>query len=171
MILSQHVNTASGNSHKFVLNKNNKRTFNWVVQDFELPGIGITRARYTQSPKIENTEFAGTAVTYDDLQVTFLLDENLESYIEIYTWMMDLMAPDRHQSTSLANEESTASVHIMTNQLAHMGLVFNFHRLWPTNLGGIQFVTTNDGEPAVLTCTVTFKYTKFDIELDANRVI
>ena len=37
-------------------------------------------------------------ITYDDLTITFIVDENLENYIEMHTWLTGIGFPkDRKQ--------------------------------------------------------------------------
>ena len=164
-------NTASANNHKFVLNKDGTKTFTWSVQNFSLPDIALSQANANSSPKVGSWRIVGTGVLYDDLEITFILDENFESYIELYKWMMNLVRPYGAQNTKVLAEESTASLHLMTNQLSPMGIIFNFHRLYPVRLGGITFDTTNEGEPGILKCSATFSYDTFDIELGADKTI
>ena len=163
-------NTISTNNHKFMLNKNGTRVFNWQIQDFSIPNLQITRARATSSPKVANWDLPGTGLMFDDLEVTFLLDENIESWIEIYRWIKELVEPYGHQKERIIPTESTISIHLMNNNRSSTGKIFNFHRVWPVFLGGIKFSTTNE-EPDELSCTVTFKYDTFDLELDAGKSI
>lgn len=160
-------NTMSTNNHKFVLNKSDAKTFNWQVQAFVLPDIELASAKATSSPKVGSWSIAGTAMYFNELEVTFLLDENLEAWIEIYKWMKELVRPYGNQTQEIIPTESTISIHLMNNNRSSLGKVFNFYRVWPVRLGGIDFSTMNES-PEELSCTVAFKFDTYDLSIDAG---
>lgn len=164
-------NTMSGTNFRFVLHKQNTKTFNWMIQDTKLPDINITTARATSSPKVATHEIAGTGIGFERLTVRFLMDENIEAWQEIYVWIKELVEGYGPQPTNLYNEaESTASIHLTSNQHATLGKVFTFNRLYPVRLGGIELSTTPT-DPFVLSCEVTFAYDTYDLEIDAAKKI
>ena len=164
-------NTFSSTNHKFVLHKGDHKIFNWNVQTFVLPDISISTAKATSSPKVGSWEIAGTAVNYDRLVVRFLLDENLEAWQEIYTWLKELVNGYQNQPTNLYGQaESTAAIHITTNNHSSLGKVFTFRRLFPVRLGGIEFDATVT-DPGILSCEVTFQYDVYDLEIQAGVTI
>ena len=58
---------------------------NFTVQGANLPGVSI--GRIDQPNPIKNAPLQGDRMFFGDLTVTFLVDENLENYREIFTWM------------------------------------------------------------------------------------
>ena len=165
------TNTFSSTNHKFVLHKADQKIFNWNVQIFALPDISISTAKATSSPKNASWEIAGTGISYDKLVVRFLLDENLEAWQEIYTWLKEIVDPYKNQPTNLYGQaESTAAIHITTNNHSSLGKVFTFHRLFPVRLGGIEFDATVS-DPGILSCEVTFAYDVYDLEIGAGVTI
>jgi hypothetical protein len=164
-------NTMSSTNHKFVLHKANTKIFNWQVQKFDVPDINISTAKATSSPKVGSWEIAGTAISYDRLVVQFLLDEDLEAWIEIKEWIKEIVAPYDNQPTNLYGQaESTAAIHIMTNNHSPTGKVFTFNRLYPVRLKGPSYdVTVTD--PTPLTCEVVFAYDTFDLEIAVGSAI
>lgn len=164
-------NTLSSTNHKFVLHKQNTKIFNWQVQKFDVPTISISEAKTTSSPKIDSWRIAGTALKYDTLRVQFVLDENLEAWIEIYRWIKEICDGYGPQPTELYGQaESTAAIHVMTNNHSPTGMVYTFKRLWPIALTGPQYdVTSSDPDQQVV--TVEFRYDTFDFELAAAENI
>lgn len=164
-------NTLSSTNHKFVLHKANTKIFNWQVQKFDVPDINISTAKATSSPKVGSWNIAGTAINYDMLRVQFLLDENLEAWAEIKEWIKEIVDPYGNQPTNLYNQaESTAAIHIMTNNHSPTGKVFTFHRLYPVRLRGPSYdVTVSD--PTPLTCVVDFMYDTYDLEIAVDNTI
>lgn len=164
-------NTMSATNHKFVLHKADTKVFNWNCQVYTLPDISISTAKATSSPKIGSFELAGTALIFEKLTVRFLMDENIEAWQEIYKWIKELVDGYAPQPTNLYGvAESTASIHVLTNNHSTLGKVFTFHRLFPVRLGGIELDTTVTG-PHVVACDVTFMYDRYDLEIDAGVII
>lgn len=164
-------NTLSSTNHKFVLHKQNTKIFNWQVQKFDVPDISISVAKATSSPKIDSWRIAGTGLVYDRLTVRFVLDENLEAWVEIYKWLKEIVDGYGPQPTELYGQaESTAAIHVMTNNHSPTGMVYTFRRLFPVRLGGPQYdVTSTDPDQQVI--EVEFAYDVFDFELAAAEII
>lgn len=164
-------NTMSGTNFKFVLHKTDTKIFNWLVQNPSLPGINITRAKTTSNPLVGSWEIAGTGMNFEPLVVRFLMDENIEAWREIYAWLKELVKPYGKMPTNLVGQaESTASIHITTNNHSSLGKVFTFHRLFPVQLGGIEFDSTSV-DSNILACEVTFLYDTYDLEVDAGQIL
>lgn len=164
-------NSLSSTNHKFVLHKPNTKIFNWQVQKFDVPDISISTANATSSPKVAGFQLAGTGMKFDRLRVQFVLDENLETWIEIYRWLKEIVEPYGNQPTNLYNQaESTAAIHIMTNNHSPTGKVFTFRRLFPVRLKGPEYdVTVTDSTPLI--CEVEFAYDTFDLEIASGATI
>jgi len=59
-----------------------------------LPGISIGTATYPTP--LKDLPYPGEKVTYQDLQMTFMVDENLANYQEIHGWIVGLGFPKDH---------------------------------------------------------------------------
>lgn len=164
-------NTMSGTNFKFVLHKSDTKIYNWMVQAPTLPDISISTAKATSSPKVASWELAGTGMAYERLTVRFLMDENLEAWQEIYQWLKEIVDPYNPQPTELLNQaESTASIHVLTNNHSPSGKVFTFRRLFPVRLGGIEYDSTSH-DSNIVSCVATFAYDVYDLEIGAGKII
>ena len=66
----------------------------------ELPGISLGES--TQETRFKDIPIPGDKLTYEDLTMSFMVDENLENYREIHGWLTGIGFPkDRQQYTSL----------------------------------------------------------------------
>ncbi len=66
-----------------------------------IPGINIDVV--TQPTALKNIERPGDKLSYEDLTISFIVDENLENYREIHGWLTGLGYPeDRSQARNLA---------------------------------------------------------------------
>lgn len=165
-----NLNPASGLQFKFVIRK--IPNVNFTVQSVNIPSLNL--AAVMQPTPLQNLPLPGTTLSYDNLNLTFILDEKFANYFELFTWINGLGFPkDFHQYASLKNEMrdvsskfggiwSDAILHVLTNE-SNPILNFIFRDAFPVSLGPIQF-DTRDGGPAWITCAASFKYALTDFE-------
>ena len=155
---------------KFILAFNRLPTVQYFCQSVNLPGatLGFTEL---STPLLE-VPIAGTKLSYNEFDVTFIVDENLQSWNELYKWMLAIGSPkgteDRQRLNALQNEFTTtksyysdASLTILTN-LNNPNVKVNFQRMFPISISDIKFNTESSAEE-ILTSTASFRYEFFDI--------
>tara|TARA_Y100001937_G_scaffold94430_1_gene128083 strand:- start:1370 stop:1957 length:588 start_codon:yes stop_codon:yes gene_type:complete len=75
---------------KFQCIKIPKVEFNTV--GCNLPGISLTEL--TQPTRLQQLKIPGNDITFEDLTITFIVDENLETYKDIHNWIAALSQTD-----------------------------------------------------------------------------
>ncbi len=112
-------------------------------------------------------------MSYADLSIDFIVDEDLKNYLELHNWMRALGTPqelkERKEWTNkwaqnTPSEDprfSDATIQVLNNNnQANFDIVFK--SLFPTSLSTLNFdVTMGDNE--FLTATATFQYTLYEI--------
>jgi len=170
--------------NKSILNKNNFKllvdklpTVEYFVQSVNIPGLSFTEVAQGAGVGID-IFFPGDKVSFDNLEVTFLVDEDLENFKEVYDWI-NAIVPIKDPSDFKSFTGSTSTKGILTgvandlNQYSLITLVtntnknipnkyFRFYDCFPTALGGLELKSGESGE--AVTCTVTFRFTYYDIE-------
>ena len=131
-----------------------------------------------QSTYFKDIDTPGDKVTFGDLTIRFLVDENLENYMEIQKWIRGLGYPESGKDiTDLQllgpgdiggkfyneglNVYSDATLQILSNNLVPKFQVF-FKDVFPTALSTITFDAT-DTDIEYFTAEATFKYTIYTI--------
>jgi len=131
----------------------------------------------------------GSKLEYEDLSITFIVDENLENYIEMHTWLTGIGFPaDRKQFSDFRSATSNVAtntrgeskdigdVRASTPELAMysdatMTILTNknnpivecrFADVFPTSLSGLTY-SQNQTDVEYLTATVNFKYQIYEI--------
>lgn len=103
------------------------------------------------------TEFvmqtSGDHIQYDNLELEFLVDENLLNYIKLYRWMRD------NTKRGIEDPQSIC-VHFLGNDKKFQGVEVEFYEAFPIAISALELDT--DGHDTDVTCTVTFAYTAFD---------
>ena len=149
----------SNNKFDFVLKRIPNFTF--LVQSVNLPGLVL------QSSSI-NTPFSavsipGNQITFGSLSLTFMVDEDMQAWYELYDWIVQLGNPKGYNKIgtltgkpgSVTSITSDATLFVKTNS-NNPNFQFNFIDVYPTELGEMSFATTDNQE--FITSTATFNY-------------
>lgn len=145
---------------------------NWTIQEVSLPGV--TLGDSSRNYSTGKASIPGDNLEYNELSVTFVVDESLNNWREIYNWMRGL-APtklgDDNQYTDLKKSDynvvSDGSLIILTNS-SNPNITVSFKDLYPMSISDVSLRIT---DPSIdpLTSTVTFRYSY--MEFDVNKEI
>lgn len=147
------------NGFTFSLDRIPQTTFRVVscdLPEITVPSPESSSGRATQF-------FPGTANEFEPLVVDFLVDEDLKNYREMYRWITQQRYTDK-EFVSTEKEQflvSDGSLLTMTNS-SNPNVTFYFKDMFPISLGGLHFDTRIE-QPSPLTCTVTFRYSYFEM--------
>ncbi len=162
-------NTTKPTNFTFVISKPGIDTAQYQLQSVIIPAV---TAGTVQGPSVKLSEFniIGSTIGYADLVCTFLLDENMDAYLDMYKWIKELIEPEGNNPIPLSQSVADATLYVLTNNLTiHTDFRVHFYRIFPYSISEIPFTTTaTDDTP--LTFNVSFKYRKFDIEQKNKRL-
>ena len=110
----------------------------------------------------------GGGVTFGDLSLRFIVDEDLKNYNSIYSWIRDNGNADQMMRETATSEIYThGQLHIVTSQY-NPAFIVDFKNIFPVSLSGLQFdATMTDVE--YITAEVTFKHQEFSINDKNNK--
>jgi hypothetical protein len=147
-------NFLQNNGFTFILERVPQTVFR--VTECSLPSISVppAPAGYPGASQF----VPGTFTEFSDLTLTFLVDEDLKNYEEIYTWMVkQRFAQNQVPKTDLdVPYVSDGVLTTMTNS-SNPNRAFNFKGMFPIELGSLSF-DTSVSSPEPVRCSVTFKY-------------
>jgi hypothetical protein len=145
-------------------------TVEYFCTAINIPGVSLSVLQ--QTTPLKDIPVPGEKLTYADLTMSFLVDENLSNYQEIHGWLTGLGFPrDNIQFTNLVNAGSDrfpvgatntgstlsdATLLILTNKNNPITEV-RFSDLFPVALSGLQY-NQQLTDINYLTAEVTFKY-------------
>jgi len=153
---------------KFTLSRYPKVSF--FSNTARIPDISLGTA--IESTYLKDIDIPGEKLTYGELNVRFLVDENLENYMAIHNWLTGLGFPESaqefiNQTTNdlgqrdLREQYSDGSLHILNSNYNDIAVV-KFKDLFPVYLTSLEFDAT-ESDISYFTADVTFKYTIYDI--------
>tara|TARA_B100000427_G_scaffold216389_1_gene180746 strand:- start:681 stop:1196 length:516 start_codon:yes stop_codon:yes gene_type:complete len=130
----------------------------FFCQSAGIPEISMS---FAQVPTpYRNIPIAGSGgVDFGDLQVRFIIDEDLVNYTSIHNWIRKFGLSDGRADQK--DQYSRALLHVLSshNNTNH---IVEFTNLFPVSLTGVPFdASITDIE--YLTADVTFKYEKYNI--------
>lgn len=150
---------------------NNFGSSNWIafIQGQEELVMKLTKFQLptvTANPTAigNRTEFilqtSGDHIQYDNLELEFIVDENLLNYIKLYSWMRD-------NAKRGIEEYQSIFVHLVGNDKKFQGIEVEFYEAFPISLSGLELDT--DGRDTDIHCTATFAFTGFDFVGTTDR--
>lgn len=157
--------------NRYVLSFDRLAGMQFFCQSITLPGLNIGTA-IQSTPFIDITR-AGDKLTYDTLTVSFLVDEDLNSWKEIHDWIRGMAFPTKFEEyqnlKTLSRKSNPIHPQYSDAQLVLLGSnqqgIFRFHffDLFPTSLGAITLASTSGPLDNVLVADGTFAFSYFDI--------
>ena len=161
-------NFLSGVGFKFNLTKFPKVDF--FSNSARIPELNLELTR--QPSYLKNIDVPGERLTYGDLTLRFLVDENMENYISVYTWLKGLGFPETTQEYKdlttdkdgqRDNKEAfcDGTLRILNSNYREVAKV-KFTDLFPTSLTSLDFDATNT-DIQFFTAEATFKYTIYNL--------
>ena len=147
--------------NRFIMVINRCPTVSFYIQRANLPSmtLGVSPQSYPGGIEIRRP---GNRYVFEDLQISFPVDENMKNYLEIFNWMKSL-APwsDNVQRTQPTQMTSDATLYVLNSAYNHI-MSYKYYNIFPSFISGLDFdVTDSDLQPVFASATFTFDY--FDI--------
>tara|TARA_Y100000361_G_C10968210_1_gene242490 strand:+ start:21 stop:620 length:600 start_codon:yes stop_codon:yes gene_type:complete len=159
---------------KLVISKIPKVDF--LCQSASIPAISMGTA--VQPTYLKDIPVPGDKCVYDDLTVRFIIDENMENYLSLNSWIVGLGQPEslvqyeqledigpkqriRAGTDPRYIEFSDATLQILnSNFQPNINIVFR--DIFPISVSTLEF-DASQRDYSYFTCEATFKYTLYTI--------
>lgn len=171
--IPNNINPLSPTGFKFSITKLPDVSFfcqEAALPDINLPNISVpTPLSMISQP--------GEIITYGDLIINFLVDEELKNYTAVYNWLVGLGFPEDHEQYTAFNraQQTEASYNVRGGAMDFSDGVlevlgsnnvpvksFRFIDLHPVALGSLPFMSTSV-DVTYLIGQATFRYTYYNI--------
>jgi len=165
----QNRNFLSPIGFKFALGKTPKVDFFCTNTRIPELSLGLTK----QPSYLKDLDIPGEKLTFGDLTLRFLVDENMENYMAIHNWLTglgfpettqdyaDLVKPVTAEPREDLNQFSDGKLHLLNSNFRTQTIV-HFRDLFPISLTSLDFDVTLD-DIQYFTAEVTFKYAVYFI--------
>ena len=157
-------------SSQFLVTLGNFPLAQYFCTTLTLPGVSVGRADIGTS--LANIPMVGDLMTFEDFTMTFMVDETLANYREIFNWLVNIGAPSNHTQfnklsradgvdmTGDRNLYSEIQISILSNKNNPV-VRTTLHDAFPLSLSGLTY-TTQETDAVYLTADVTFAYSYYE---------
>ena len=171
----QNRNFLSPTGFQFSLSKEPKVSF--FCTSARIPELSLQTS--TQVTYLKDIDVPGEKLTYGDLTLRFLVDEDMSNYMAIHNWLTglgfpettqdfkDLTTDDQGLKNQLTEQFSDGSLSIL-NSNYRINTIVKFKDLFPVSLSSLEF-DTSATDIQYFTADATFKYTIYNILDSDNR--
>lgn len=137
----------------------------FYTQRATIPGISATPIRH---PTMFNAIYeTPDELTYNDFDFSFIIDENMNNFLEVFNWMTSITGPknfDQFRKLKESKEGIISDISlIVLNSNKNSSIKVNFKNCFPISLSEITLDTTQS-DVQYPTATVTFQYDYYEIE-------
>lgn len=159
-------------TNKFILTFERLPNIQYFCQSVTVPGISMSEV--PQPTPFVDLYKPGEKAIYDLLNVTFMVDEQMKSWIEVHDWIRAMTFPtnfDEYKNlqnlsrrsgyTSTIPQYSDAKL-VLLSSSNRPTLEFKFYDVFPSTLSTVIMSTTDTPEN-VPTADATFRYSYYDI--------
>ena len=168
--LTTNINFLQSTQFKVIIDRKKFGNLEFFAQSFQHPGATVTSAPLAYK-RIATVGLPGDTLTIDELGFEIIVDENMNSYIEMYNWAKS-QTEDRRGisvdnplyrdiSSSTDTHESDITVLLLTNANKVVKTI-KYIDCVPTSLSSLNFSATV-GEPSQVTFQASFRTEYFII--------
>ena len=130
------------------------------TQSVQLPSVTIDTPVFITPHR--DMVLPGTKATFDPLNLTFLVDDQLNNFREVYNWILKMT----FDKASFKELRSDGVLHILNGDLTSKTSI-KFINMHPTSLSELSFDSTQD-EPDPQVAFITMEYDYYLFEGDSN---
>jgi len=161
--------------NKFTLNFSRIPNVQFFCQAISIPGISTAEVP-VPNPFVD-VYAPGEKAIYDLLNITFIIDEELSSWLEIHDWIRAMTFPkefEEYQQLATLNPYQSSRIPTRLPQYSD-GIVtlysssntpyyrFKFYDCFPTTVSTF-LMNSSDSPETVMTADATFRYNYYDVE-------
>ena len=176
---------ATGTQWRLTFNRLPKTT--WFCTAATVPGIQLGEASYPTP--MTDMMVTGDKLTFETLNITFIVDEELQNYRELWDWLVGIGAPKKHSQwrtildsgdgavrsfgtpdtdsrTKTTFDESNLysdSTLIVYNSKNVAKVNVNFKNMFPTSLSALEY-SQEATDVEYFKATATFRYLYYEFE-------
>lgn len=160
MALTKNINYLTPSNFKLTLDHEHYANTEFFVQSFEHPSVSVAVATNYSSPRAM-LPVAGDKINFSDLSITIFVDEDMNSYHEMFDWLTRIVT----ENNTVDRSENIPTYLDMTLSVLtsknNVGKTIKYKNCILTDLSGLSFEPSNtEGH---ISFTASFKFSEFII--------
>lgn len=162
-VLTNNINYLQPSGFKVTIDHKKYGNVQFFAQSIDHPSVSIDTA--TVPYKRTNLRIAGDKLTFGTLTINAILDEDINTYIEMFDWAKRLVEQNNITQYNVSTDQFTTAVDITVSILSsHNNKVklIRYYDCVPVDIGSINFQSTT-GDVQYITFPITFGFSYFDL--------
>ena len=162
MSLTTNKNFLQPTGFKFIINRRDYSNLEYFAQSVTHPGSTVNPLELPTT-RIASVALAGDKITYSQLTLEVILDEDMQSYKEMQSWL-ERTVNDGHIDESINGKTATYSDITLIIMTSHnnKNVQIRYKDCVPVDIGSIQ-MASNVNDVAFTTFQVSFRFSSFEI--------
>jgi len=169
--IPENINPLSSNGFLFNITKYPDISF--FCQEINIPGLSLPIIQ--NQTRLSDFFLPGSSLEFEDLIISFLIDENMNNFVSIYNWLVGLGFPEDHQQYTnfinsnddfdynrISKESSDGFLQILNSSNKTVREIY-FKNILPTSLQSLTVQSTTTETPYLIG-QATFKYDYYKLE-------
>lgn len=149
---------------KFLLTFNRTGAVPYFCQQVNIPGMSMGAAAFN-TPTLD-ISYPGHKLSFNNLNITYIVDEELTAWKNMYDWFLALAHPNMNERKRLLELQGGSNVSDATltvlsalnNPIARI----QFYNVFPIDMTDINFDTTMSADNIIYS-TVTFNFNYYEV--------
>lgn len=158
-----NLNYLHPNAFKFTIDRKNFPNIEFFAQSVQHPDASVEAADIPHL-RVGSLPMPGDKIRFGELSASIILDENMNSYVEMYNWLTRMIQQEyktplnRSEGSPPTTADITVSILSSHNNTTR---TIKYIDCIPTNLGSIQFESTTT--ESFITYPISFRFSYFEI--------
>lgn len=162
--VTSNTNLLQPNAFKVQINRKKFPNIEFFAVGVIHPGLGMNA---TEVPfrRIQSVPMAGAALTFGEVTIDTILDENMTAYTEVFNWMHYIVNNDDvlPSKASAVTAPTYADIKVsILNSSNNVVKTLNYKDAIPTLLGDVSLLSTT-GDVQYINCPISFRFSTFEI--------
>jgi hypothetical protein len=158
----ESYNYLSPTSYRVVVPKLPKMTY--FVQSISIPSVALGSLEIPTFKGYPKQEAPSYLDITDEIIMNFAIDENMENWNEVFTWMSSMVPSSQNTGQVKLKEEQYSQIIVLVYTNAKkLKKKLTFHKCYPSSLSSFEFNSSStEIDPIIV--TTNFQYSHFDVE-------
>ena len=148
---------------KFLLTFSRIPNAQYFCQTVNVPGVVLGEV-VRETPFLDMYS-PGTKLKYDPFDIDFIVDEELQSWKDLYKWFISIADPDGFEQRDGAlvkqNEHLSDATLTILSGLNNPILRIQFRNIFPLTMSDLNF-DSKESADTIMTCKATFRYESYN---------
>ena len=162
MALTTNKNYLQPTGFKIVIDRRNYSNLEFFAQSVVHPGASVNPLEIPTT-RVTSLPLAGDKITYTNLTMDVILDEDMESYKEMQNWLERIVNEGHVPETTDTKVSTYADINVMImSSHNNKNVQIKYKECMPVDIGSVN-LASNVGDVAYLTFQVSFRFSEFEI--------